>query len=170
MSTADFTPNTDELVGHNGRFAAEFDHGDLTAPPTRALAIVTCMDARLNVLGALGLAVGEAHVIRNAGGVITDDVIRSLTLSQRSLGTREIVVMHHTSCGLEQVDEPAFKAQLEAEVGVKPAWSLEGFADPHADVLQSMRRIELSPFLPHKDHIRGFVYDVATGAVDEVSD
>ncbi|HAZ33282.1 MAG TPA: carbonic anhydrase, partial [Acidimicrobiaceae bacterium] len=111
---------------------------------------------------------GDAHIIRNAGGVITDDVIRSLCLSQRFLGTREIVLLHHTDCGLMKVTEDDFKAELEAEIGIKPWWALESFADPHADVLQSMRRLRMTPFIPHKDHIRGFVYNVSSGLLEEV--
>ena len=117
----------------------------------------------------LGLQHGDAHIIRNAGGVITDDVIRSLCLSQRFLGTREIVLLHHTDCGLMKVTEDDFKAELEAEIGIKPWWALESFADPHADVLQSIKRLQIAPFIPHKDHIRGFVYNVTSGLLEEVS-
>ena len=117
----------------------------------------------------LGLQHGDAHIIRNAGGVITDDVIRSLCLSQRFLGTREIVLLHHTDCGLMKVTEDDFKAELEAEIGIKPWWALESFADPHADVLQSIKRLQMTPFIPHKDHIRGFVYNVTSGLLEEVS-
>ena len=116
----------------------------------------------------LGLQHGDAHIIRNAGGVITDDVIRSLCLSQRFLGTREIVLLHHTDCGLMKVTEDDFKAELEAEIGIKPWWALESFADPHADVLQSIKRLQMTPFIPHKDHIRGFVYNVTSGLLEEV--
>ena len=116
----------------------------------------------------LGLQHGDAHIIRNAGGVITDDVIRSLCLSQRFLGTREIVLLHHTDCGLMKVTEDDFKAELEAEIGIKPWWALESFADPHADVLQSIKRLKMTPFIPHKDHIRGFVYNVTSGLLEEV--
>ena len=117
----------------------------------------------------LGLQHGDAHIIRNAGGVITDDVIRSLCLSQRFLGTREIVLLHHTDCGLMKVTEDDFKAELEAEIGIKPWWALESSADPHADVLQSIKRLQMTPFIPHKDHIRGFVYNVTSGLLEEVS-
>ena len=117
----------------------------------------------------LGLQHGDAHIIRNAGGVITDDVIRSLCLSQRFLGTREIVLLHHTDCGLMKVTEDDFKAELEAEIGIKPWWALESFADPHADVLQSIKRLQMTPFIPHEDHIRGFVYNVTSGLLEEVS-
>ena len=126
------------------------------------------MDARMDTFEILGLQHGDAHIIRNAGGVITDDVIRSLCLSQRFLGTREIVLLHHTDCGLMKVTEDDFKAELEAEIGIKPWWALESFADPHADVLQSMRRLRMTPFIPHKDHIRGFVYNVSSGLLEEV--
>ena len=118
----------------------------------------------------LGLQHGEAHIIRNAGGVITDDVIRSLCLSQRFLGTREIILLHHTDCGLMRVTEDSFKAELEAEIGIKPWWALESFSDPHADVLQSIRRLHATPFITHKQHIRGFVYNVETGLLEEVED
>lgn len=174
MSTDDesrpFAPNTDELVGHNRSYADEFGDDDLAVSPTRRLAIVACMDSRMDIFAILGLGHGEAHVIRNAGGVITDDVIRSLCLSQRLLGTREVILLHHTDCGLQQVTEDQFKADLERELGVKPWWSLESFADPWVDVRQSMQRLRLTPFVPHKDHIRGFVYDVATGRLDEVAE
>lgn len=164
-----YTPTADRLVADNERFAETFADGELESAPTRQTAIVTCMDCRLDVPAMLGLGVGEAHIIRNAGGVVTDDVIRSLCLSQRALGTREIVLIHHTACGLQTVTEDGLKSELEAEVGIKPAWSVESFADPHADVRQSVKRIELNPFVPHTDHIRGFVYDVGTGRLDEVS-
>jgi len=118
----------------------------------------------------LGLRHGEAHIIRNAGGVITDDVIRSLCLSQRFLGTREIILLHHTDCGLMRVTEDSFKAELEAEIGIKPWWALESFSDPHADVLQSIRRLHATPFITHKQHIRGFVYNVETGLLEEVEE
>jgi len=164
----DFAPNTDEFVANNAAFAASFADSDLALAPTRQVAVVACMDSRMDVFQILGLANGEAHVIRNAGGVVTDDVIRSLCLSQRALGTREIVLLHHTDCGLQKVTEDAFKAELEAELGVKPRWSLESFTDPFADVRQSIKRIHVTPFIPHKNHIRGFVYDVTTGALTAV--
>lgn len=163
-----FTANTDELVANNEAYSADFAAGGLEVAPMRRLAVVACMDSRMDVFAILGLANGEAHIIRNAGGVITDDVIRSLCLSQRLLGTREILLLHHTDCGLQKVDEDDFKRQLEAELGVKPWWALESFDDPVADVRQSIERLRLTPFLPHKDDIRGFVYDVNTGAIDEV--
>ena len=164
----DFTPSADELVANNVDYAAGFADDHLPVAPSRHLAIVACMDSRMDIFEILGLAHGEAHVIRNAGGVITDDVIRSLCLSQRYLGTREVILMHHTDCGLQRVTEDAFKAQLEVELGVKPGWSLESFSDPFDDTAQSMRRLSQSPFLPHKQHVRGFVYDVDTGMLHEV--
>lgn len=163
-----FHPHADELISHNAEYAARFHDADLEVSPSRRLAVVACMDSRMDVFQILGLANGEAHIIRNAGGVITDDVIRSLCLSQRSLGTREIVLVHHTDCGLQKVDEAEFKAELEAELGIKPWWALESFQDPHADVAQSIRRLRMTPFVPHKDHVRGFVYDVTTGSLEEV--
>lgn len=163
-----FEPSTDELLAKNDESAARFLDAELQVQPLRRLAVVACMDSRMDIFQILGLRNGEAHVIRNAGGVITDDVIRSLCLSQRSLGTREIVLLHHTDCGLENVDEAAFKSELEAELGVKPWWALESFGDPFSDVHQSMERLHLTPFIPHKDHIRGFVYEVETGRLVEV--
>jgi carbonic anhydrase len=167
-SSEPFEPSADELVENNRRFAATFTTGDLQVAPTRHIAVVTCMDSRIDLFESLGLGNGEAHFIRNAGGVVTDDVIRSLCLSQRLLGTREILLVHHTDCGLQQVTEDAFKAELEAELGVKPWWAVESFVDPFADVLQSIQRLRHTPFVPHKDHIRGFVYDVTTGRLHEV--
>lgn len=163
MPSEPFAPNADELAANNAAYASAFDGADLDVAPARRLAVVACMDARMDPYKMLGLANGDAHILRNGGGVVTDDVIRSLCLSQRLLGTREIILIHHTSCGLQTVDEASFKAELEAEVGVKPAWAVEGFQDPHADVRQSIQRLMLTPFLPHKDHIRGFVYDVDDG-------
>ncbi len=168
MST-EYSPYTDELIAKNDQYVANFAHAGMAVQPSRTIAVVTCMDARVNILDALGIADGEAHVIRNGGGVVTDDVIRSLCLSQRKLGTREILLAHHTDCGLATVTDDAFKAELEAELGVKPSWALENFTDPVADVVQSINRLKQSPFLPHKDNIRGFVYDVATGKINEVA-
>lgn len=165
----EFTPNADELLARNDAFAERFADHDLAVAPARRLAVVTCMDSRMDMFQLLGLEHGAAHVIRNAGGVVTDDVIRSLCLSQRALGTREIILVHHTDCGLQKVHEDAFKAELEAELGVKPWWALESFSDPYADVAQSMRRVHLTPFIAHKDHVRGFVYDVRTGRLHEVT-
>jgi carbonic anhydrase len=163
-----FVPNTDDLVARNADYASRFDEGGRPVEPSRRLAVVACMDSRMDIFRILGLGQGEAHIIRNAGGVITDDVIRSLCLSQRLLGTREVVLLHHTDCGLQKITEDAFKAELEAELGVKPWWALESFTDPYADVRQSMHRQTLTPFVPYQDHVRGFVYDVATGALHEV--
>jgi carbonic anhydrase len=167
MSDAPFHPNTDELVANNAVYVGEFADGDLALAPRRRLAIVACMDSRMDIFQMLGLAHGDAHVVRNAGGVVTDDVIRSLVLSQRLLGTREILLIHHTDCGLQTITEDAFKAELEAECGVKPWWALECFTDPYDDVRQSINRLRHSPFIRHKDHIRGFVYDVADGRLHE---
>lgn len=160
---------TDELLANAEQYTASFDKGDLPMPPARKIAIVACMDARLNVYGLLGLSEGDAHVIRNAGGVITDDEVRSLAISQRLLGTEEIVLIHHTDCGLERVTEDSFRSELQKELGVTPPWVVEAFTDPHASVHQSMQRLHLSPFLPYKDHIRGFVYCVTTGLLNEVT-
>jgi carbonic anhydrase len=163
-----FQPSADEFLERNAEYASGFADGHLPVRPARRLAVVACMDSRMDIFEMLGLAHGEAHVVRNAGGVITDDVIRSLCLSQRYLGTREIILLHHTDCGLQAVTEDEFKADLQAELGVKPWWALESFVDPWVDTRQSMRRLQLTPFVPHKDHIRGFVYDVDTGLLDEV--
>lgn len=156
-------PLADEILDGNRRFAEQFTAADLPPAPARRVAVLVCMDARIDVLDALGLSVGDAHVVRNAGGVVTDDVIRSLALSQRRFGTREIVLVHHTNCGLEGLDEEEFKQELRAETGGEPAWSLGSFRDPYASVDESIRRLQSSPFLLHRDHIRGFVYDVRTG-------
>jgi carbonic anhydrase len=164
----EFSPNTDELLRNNRDYAASFGDQGLSLRPERHLAIVACMDSRMDIFQMLGLAHGDAHVIRNAGGVVTDDVIRSLVLSQRLLGTREIILIHHTDCGLQKVTEDDFKAQLEAEFGIKPRWSLECFTDPYTDVRQSMSRLHRTPYLSSKAHIRGFVYDVEDGLLREV--
>jgi carbonic anhydrase len=163
-----FVAGVDDLLRQNRDYAANFDAAGLAVSPSRHLAVVACMDSRMDVFKMLGLGNGEAHIIRNAGGVVTDDVIRSLCLSQRLLGTRSIVLVHHTDCGLQKVDETTFKAELEAELGVKPWWSLEAFTDPWADVRQSIRRLRMTPFVPYRDEIRGFVYDVDSGKLDEV--
>jgi carbonic anhydrase len=163
-----FQPNADELVQKNAAYAESFADANLQVAPQRHLAVVACMDSRMDIFDILGLGQGEAHVIRNAGGVITDDVIRSLCLSQRFLGTREVILLHHTDCGLQRVTEDEFKATLEAELGVKPWWALESFSDPYLDTAQSIRRLRMTPFVPHKEHIRGFVYDVDTGRIHEV--
>ena len=159
---------TDDLLQHNARYAENFS-GPLPLPPAKHLAVVACMDARLDVYRILGLAEGEAHVIRNAGGVVTDDQIRSLAISQRLLGTREIVLIHHTDCGMLTFTDPQFRDQIEADTGVRPTWSAEAFDDLEADVRRSARRITSSPFLPHTDSVRGFVFDVATGRLNEVA-
>jgi carbonic anhydrase len=159
---------TDEFLANNERYAAAFD-GPLPLPPGKGVAVVACMDARLNVYGILGLAEGEAHVIRNAGGVITDDEIRSLTISQRLLGTREVILIHHTDCGMLTFTDDDFKASIQKETGIKPAWAAEAFGDLDDDVRQSIARIKASPFIPHKDTVRGFVFDVATGKLREVA-
>ena len=164
-----FEPSTDDLLARNADYAARFRDASLQVQPMRRLAIVACMDSRMDIFAILGLGNGEAHIIRNAGGVITDDVIRSLCLSQRLLGTREVVLLHHTDCGLQKVDETEFKAELEAELGVKPWWALESFDDPYRDVAQSMRRLAMTPFVPHREHVRGFVYDTTTGRLVEVA-
>ena len=161
-------PNVSDLVGRNRAHAASFSDGDLQVEPTRSLAIVTCMDSRIDAFAVLGLGNGEAHIIRNAGGVVTDDVVRSLCLSQRLLGTTEIILVHHTDCGLQKVDEQAFRDELAAEVGIKPWWSLETFADPYEDVRQSIQRLYMTPFIRHKGYISGFVYDVTDGLLHSV--
>ena len=166
MST--FVANVDQLVSDNRAYAEQFDDADLQVRPTRQLAIVTCMDSRIDTFAVLGLGHGEAHIIRNAGGIITDDVIRSLCLSQRFLGTREIVLVHHTDCGLQKVNEAEFREQLAVELGVKPWWSLEAFTDPFEDVRQSIQRLFMTPFIQHKEWISGFVYDVTDGLLHEV--
>ncbi|HEX4429882.1 MAG TPA: carbonic anhydrase [Frankiaceae bacterium] len=141
--------------------------GHLDVAPRKHLAVVACMDSRIDVFGLLGLEVGEAHVLRNAGGVLTDDMIRSLAISQRKLGTREILLVHHTDCGLMRLSEDGFKAELEADTGMRPTWAIESFTDPMVSVRQSMQRIRVSPFIPHRDEVRGFVYDVDTGELRE---
>ncbi len=160
---------TDDLIRNAETYAAAFDKGDLPLPPGRRVAIVACMDARLNPYGLLGLKEGDAHVIRNAGGVVTDDAIRSLAISLRLLGTQEIVLLHHTDCGMLTFSDDEFKRSLLDETGIKPAWAVEAFDDLDEDVRQSVARIQASPFIPHKNSVRGFVYDVHTGAVREVS-
>jgi carbonic anhydrase len=159
---------TDEYLANNQRYAAGFS-GPLPLPPSRNIAVVACMDARINVYGVLGLADGESHVIRNAGGVVTDDVLRSLAISQRLLGTREIVLIHHTDCGMLTFTDDVFKRQIQDDTGIKPAWSAESFDDPDEDVRQCLRRITTNPFVPYRDAVRGFVFDVATGLLREVA-
>jgi len=159
---------TDEYLRNNSAYAEQFA-GPLPMPPSRHTAVVACMDARLNVYGMLGLKEGESHVIRNAGGVVADDAIRSLAISQRLLGTTEIILIHHTDCGMLTFTDDAFKRSIQDETGIKPPWSAESFTDLDEDVRQSIARIKASPFIPHKDAIRGFVFDVATGKLNEVS-
>jgi|SRR5690349_6318448 len=158
----------DELLANNAEFAASLADRHLDVAPSRHLAIVTCMDSRLDVFAALGLGDGEAHVLRNAGGVITDDVIRSLAISQRLLGTREVMLIHHTDCGMEKISDDGFRAELQADTGVAPAFAIESFADVDADVRQSILRVRRAPFLPHRDLVRGFVYDVDGHRLREV--
>jgi carbonic anhydrase len=164
----EFLANADELLRHNAEFAANFDEGHVPVSPRRHLAIVACMDSRMDMFRMLGLRHGDAHIIRNAGGVITDDVIRSLCVSQRFLGTREIVLIHHTDCGLQKITDDQLRAELEAELGIKPWWALESFSDPYLDTAQSIRRLRQTPFVPYLDNVRGFVYDVDTGRLFEV--
>ncbi|MGA9775923.1 MAG: carbonic anhydrase [Candidatus Dormiibacterota bacterium] len=162
-------PVIDQLVAQNADYASSFRDGGLAASPRLGVAVVTCMDARIDVHRVLGLRAGDAHVIRNAGGAVTDDAIRSLVISQRLLGTREIVVMHHTECGMMTFRDDDLKRQIQEETGVRPAFALEAFTDLAADVLQSIRRIVNSPFIPHTDGVRGFIYDVRTGRLDEIA-
>ena len=160
---------TDELLQNAQGYADEFDKGGLPMPPARQVAVLACMDARLNPYGLLGLQEGDAHVIRNAGGVVTDDAIRSLTISQRLLGTREIILIHHSDCGMLTFTDDQVKDQIQADTGIRPAFALEAFPDLDEDVRQSIRRIQASPFIPHKDSVRGFVYEVEKGTVREVA-
>jgi carbonic anhydrase len=159
---------TDELLANAETYAASFDKGDLPLPPARKIAVLACMDARLNPYGLLGLQEGDAHVIRNAGGVVTDDEIRSLAISQRLLGTEEIILIHHTDCGMLTFTDDEFKRSVQEDVGIKPEWAAEAFPDLDEDVRQSIARIESSPFIPHKN-VRGFVYDVHSGTLREVT-
>ncbi|MEV0680483.1 carbonic anhydrase [Actinosynnema sp. NPDC050436] len=158
---------TDDLLANNAAYAEHFS-GPLPLPPSKHVAVLACMDARLDVYRVLGLNEGEAHVIRNAGGVVTEDEIRSLAISQRLLGTREIILIHHTDCGMLTFTDDEFKRAIQDEVGVKPPWAAEAFKDLDEDVRQSVGRIRNSPYIPVKDSIRGFVFDVATGKLDEV--
>jgi len=160
---------TDELIRNNENYARSFKKGDLAMPPSRRVAVLVCMDARLDTHKILGLEEGEAHVIRNAGGVATDDAIRSLVISQRLLGTQEIILIHHTDCGMLTFKDDDVKGKIESEVGIRPAFALEAFASPEGDVLQSIARIKASPFIPNKSSVRGFVYDVKTGRLNEIS-
>ncbi|MGI5126280.1 beta-class carbonic anhydrase [Pseudonocardia sp. CA-107938] len=158
---------TDELLANNAAYAASFQ-GPLPLPPAKGVAVVACMDARLDVYRILGLNEGEAHVIRNAGGVVTEDEIRSLAISQRLLGTTEIILIHHTDCGMVTFTDDGFKASILDDTGLRPAWAAEAFPDADEDVRQSIARIKANPFVPHKESIRGFVFDVATGKLNEV--
>lgn len=160
---------TDEYLANNAAYASSF-HGPLPMPPSKHVAVVACMDARLDVYRVLGLREGEAHAIRNAGGVITEDVIRSLAISQRLLGTREIILIHHTDCGMLTFTDDEFKRSILAETGIRPSWAAEAFPDPADDVRQSLRRIQASPFITRTESLRGFVFDVATGKLGEVTD
>ncbi|MGH8996274.1 MAG: beta-class carbonic anhydrase [Acidimicrobiales bacterium] len=159
---------TEDLLSNAGKYASGFDKGDLPMPPGRHVAIVTCMDARVNPYGIFGLTEGDAHVIRNAGGAITDDVVRSLAISQRLLGTEEVILVHHADCGMRTFKDEDFLHQIEADTGIRPPWAPEAFPDSAADVRQSLARLKASPFLPKKDAVRGFVYDERTGRLDEV--
>ncbi len=160
---------TDQLLSNNEHYASGFNQAELPAPPAKKVAVVACMDARINLYAVLGLSEGEAHVIRNAGGVVTDDAVRSLAISQRLLGTEEIVLIHHTGCGMLTFSDDEFRAAIERETGVKPSWAAEAFSDLDGDVRQSIARVTASPFIPHKDSVRGFVYEVESGRLREVS-
>ena len=160
---------TDDLLQNNERYAQSFDKGDLPLPPGKGVAVVACMDARLDVHKILGIEEGDAHVIRNAGGVITDDEIRSLAISQRLLGTREIILIHHTDCGMLTFSDDELKQQIQNDVGIKPHFPMESFSDLEEDVRQSIARIQASPFILHKDSVRGFIYEIETGRLREVT-
>jgi carbonic anhydrase len=160
---------TDELLRNNADFASSFSKGDLPMPPGKHLAVVACMDARLNVYALLGLEEGQAHVIRNAGGVVTEDVIRSLAISQRLLGTSEVILVHHTDCGMLTFTDDQVKADIEADTGLRPHFALEAFSELERDIRQSIARIKASPFVPNKDSVRGFIFDVTTGKLQEVT-
>ncbi len=159
---------TDELLANAEQYHKGFDKGDLAMPPSKGVAVLACMDARLDPAAILGLSEGDAHVIRNAGGVVTDDAVRSLAISQRLLGTTEIILIHHTDCGMLTFTDDEVKAQIEADTGIRPPFALEAFKDVDADVRQSIARIQASPFIPHRDAIRGFVYEVETGRLRPV--
>lgn len=159
---------TDDFIENNAEYASGYADQDLAAPPTKKAAVVACMDARLDPVAALGLEPGDAHVIRNAGGVVTEDVIRSLAISQRLLGTEEIILIHHTGCGMLGFRDDEVKDQIEADTGIRPPFALEAFTDADADVRQSITRIKASPFIPHKDAVRGFVFELESGRLREV--
>ena len=160
---------TDDLLRNAETFAESFDKGELAMPPARKVAIVACMDARISPFALFGLEVGDAHVIRNAGGVITEDEIRSLAISQRKLGTEEIILVHHTDCGMLTFTDDEFRQQIQEETGIKPQWPAESFTDLEEDLRQSMLRIKTSPFIPNTESVRGFVYEVETGKLREVT-
>lgn len=160
---------TDELLDNARRYRDRFDTGDLPAAPARGIAVIACMDARLDIYGLLGLRAGDAHVIRNGGGVITPDAIRSLAISQRELGTREVMLIHHTTCGMTSITDDGFRNAIKADIGLRPDWAVEAFADVDDDVRESIARIAANPFIPHKDSIRGFVFDVKSGELREVT-
>ncbi len=159
----------DTYLGNNAKYAADFTRRNLPVPPARQIAIVACMDARLDMGALLGLEEGDAHVIRNAGGVVTDDVIRSLTISQRLLGTREIMLIHHTDCGMLTFTDAALKEAIQKETGIRPPFAMDAFSDLEDEVRQSIARVKASPFVVHKHAIRGFVYEVETGRLREVN-
>lgn len=159
----------DELLANNRAFADSFSGAQFDLRPTRKLTVVTCMDSRIDVFQALGLKDGEAHVLRNAGGVITNDVIRSLAISQRKLGTERVMLIHHTDCGMQTLTDDGFRAELQDQTGVAPAFAIESFSDPYADVKQSILRVRRSDFVPHRDRVRGFVYNLETRLLDEVT-
>jgi carbonic anhydrase len=159
---------TEDLLRNADRYATGFDKGDLPVPPAKRTAIVACMDARVNLYGIFGLSEGDAHIIRNAGGAVTDDAIRSLAISQRLLGTEDIILVHHTDCGMLTFTDEGFARQIQQDTGIRPPWAAEAFSDLDEDVRQSIARIKASPFVPKKDAVRGFVYDVKTGALNEV--
>lgn len=160
---------TDELLSNNQSYAESFNKGDVPLPPGKQVAVLACMDARLDPARALGLKEGDAHVIRNAGGVVTDDAIRSLTISQRLLGTKEVILIHHTDCGMLTFKDDDVAAQIESDTGIRPPFALEAFGDLEEDVRQSIARIKASPFVAHKDSIRGFIYEVESGRLREVT-
>jgi len=159
---------TDQLLARNKEFAESFP-GPAALRPKLKLAVVACMDSRIDVFGALGLEIGDAHIIRNAGGVVTDDVVRSLVISQRMLGTEEIILIHHTDCGMVKFTDDELKTAIEQDTGVRPPWATEAFTDADADVRQSIGRLKKNPFVPHADRVRGFVFDVATGLLREIN-
>jgi len=164
-----FTPNADELIANNVRYVEEFDDHGLSLRPRRRLAIVACMDSRMDIFQMLGLAHGDAHVIRNAGGIVTEDVVRSLVLSQRLLGTQEVILLHHTDCGLQKVVGDQLRDEIEADTGQRPTWEIGGFTDPAESVRESIRKLRADPFVAHNDYIRGFVYHVDDGRLVEAT-